>query len=128
MGMSKSIDRAKGTARREGWTAGALVYSGRADPLWTLRARDAREVERVWAELPVWEGQPPAPPPLGYRGSFVRGPGGREWSAYGGAVTLQSPEGSATRRDPERAFERLVLRLAPRGVLPASPLLPEKDR
>jgi hypothetical protein len=44
----------------------------------------------------------------------------REWFAYGGVVTLKAGDPPESRQDKNRAFERLVLASAPRGVLPAN--------
>jgi hypothetical protein len=100
------------------WTLGVSVFSGRRDPTWQLPASSARRLETLWQQLQPLEGAPPKPPPLGYRGCFASDPAGRLWEAYRGAVALLGPGGREVRRDPSRAFERLVFESAPPGVLP----------
>src|SRR5215208_3687731 len=75
------------------WTARALLFSGRPDPTWPVPESAATEVHALWAALDPWSGAPSAAPPLGYRGCILRAPDGREWMAFGGAVTLTRPEG-----------------------------------
>ena len=78
----------------------------------------ATEVHALWAALDPWSGAPSAAPPLGYRGCILRAPDGREWMAFGGAVTLTTPEGVEVRSDVERALERRLLNTAPPNLLP----------
>src|SRR5215203_1307308 len=100
------------------WTARALLFSGRPDPTWPVPKSAATEVHALWAALDPWSGAPSAAPPLGYRGCILRAPDGREWMAFGGAVTLTTPEEVDVRSDPERAFERRLLDSAPPNLLP----------
>jgi hypothetical protein len=96
-----------------GWTGGAFVFSGRPDPTWPLARGE--ELAAHWDALGPWEGEPPEPPQLGYRGAFlVDDDTGREWTAYSGAVRL----GNDVRRDEPREIERAILAAAPPGVLP----------
>ena len=76
------------------------------------------ELYALWWVLGPWSGAPPAAPPLGYRGYVLHAPDGREWVAFGGAVTLTTSEGVDVRSDAERAFERRVLDSAPPNLLP----------
>ena len=105
------------------WIAGASLFSGRPDPTWPLDDELAGRLESLWAMLGPSEREAPAAPPLGYRGSFLRGPGGREWLAFGGVVTLIAGGRSISRADPDGRFERLLLDSAPEGTLPR-PLRP----
>src|SRR5436190_24330971 len=100
------------------WTAGAKVFSGRRDPQWELPPARARRLEALWRSLELFEGTPPAPPPLGYRGCFAHEPSARRWDAYRGAVTLSAASAHELRYDPSREFERSILESAPPGVLP----------
>lgn len=112
MGTSKSSEPAGG------YVGGVSVFSGRPDPAWPLGADEARTLLAVWDSLePYGGGAAPHAPPLGYRGSFLRG-GGREWTAYRGAVTLTEGGAAETRRDPGRRFERLIISAAPQGAVP----------
>ncbi len=106
------------------WTAGALIYSGRPDPVWPLGE------EEVHALLEIWENLEPLPRPvpelarLGYRGSFLRGPEEREWVAFTNSVTLRTRGGAAdSRRDVRGDFEARLVRSAPPGTLPEDPTL-----
>jgi hypothetical protein len=94
-------------------TATALVYSGRQDPTWPVRASVARRLEEIWDALPEFSGPSPEAPPLGYRGARLVC-GDREWAVGGGVVTL----GRQRRRDPAQLFERTLLDSAPSGTLP----------
>lgn len=101
------------TSRSSDWTARALVFSGRPDPLWTVDDRAVAELVAAWSALTAARG-PATAPPLGYRGVVLRAPDGRTWSAFGGTVTA----GAEVREDPGRAFERRLLDTAPPGLLP----------
>jgi len=127
-GEQRSTRAARGAGTAGGareWTAGALVFSGRPDPAWTL---DADAVDGVRAALDALP--PPEPVPaargvsrrLGYRGSFVAAPDGRRWTAFAGFVHEDpAPRGGArrvVRRDDGRVLERAILATAPPGALP----------
>jgi hypothetical protein len=101
-----------------GWVAGASLFSGRPDPTWPVRAETARALEALWASLPAADSPPPAPPPLGYRGCFLRSPNGQTWSAYAGVVTRPENGSLDRRRDEGRRFERTLIASAPEGTLP----------
>lgn len=98
------------------WTAGALLYAGRPDPVWTLSTEVESLIDR-FNRLAVYAGDPPNPSRLGYRGVFLRAPDGRRWLAFNGVAWLESR--SDIRRDESRRFERAVLDSAPAGVLPS---------
>src|SRR5437762_12415992 len=110
MGTSKSGSEATP------WTGGASLFSGRPDPTWSVSGMIARRLEAIWEKLEPSSDQPPAAPPLGYRGCFVRDPRGRAWYAYGGRVTLKTGDTSETRVDPDRQFEKTLLESAPPGA------------
>jgi hypothetical protein len=101
------------------WIGGALVFSGRPDPTWSIPDQVGRELESLWVRLQPWVGNLPVVPSLGYRGVFLRDASGREWVGYGGAVTLRTKEDVQSRQDPTRKFEEMVLATAPAGLLPA---------
>lgn len=100
------------------WIAGAHVFSGRPDPTWTPDARAVRELQQVWKTLQPWRGSASTPPSLGYRGTFLRAPDGREWMAYRTRVVLTIDDRVEDRLDPNRSFEQLLLGSAPQGALP----------
>jgi hypothetical protein len=102
------------------WTAGALIFSGRPDPTWTIDQRTARRLEKLWASLPPWPGPVPGGPVLGYRGCFVKSSDSREWFTYGGVATLRAHGSSESRRDKDQRFEKLLLTSAPKGIIPPS--------
>jgi hypothetical protein len=112
MVTSKSFDSS------QRWTAGALLFSGRPDPVWSVDPDTADQFEAIWNSLPASAARLAHQPPLGYRGCFLRQPDGIEWSAFGGVVTRQSRTGAESRRDPDRKFERFVLATAPANILP----------
>jgi len=101
------------------WIGGALIFSGRPDPTWSVAGRAARKLESLWAGLPPSVGKLPAAPALGYRGAFLRDGGGREWFTYGGTVTLTTRSAVQSRLDPARQFEKKLLATAPPAQLPA---------
>jgi hypothetical protein len=103
----------------EAWTAGVRLFSGRPDPRWTLTRAWALRLEVLWRALQPGDLTSPTAPPLGYRGCLVCHGSDRRWEAYQGVVTLVSEGGREVRKDPRRAFERLVFETAPTDVLPA---------
>ena len=112
MGMSKSNKKAKECI------GGASIFSGRPDPTWDVGVELVKKLEKMWKSFERWTGVPPAAPPLGYRGCFLRCKPNIEWFAYKGIVTLKTPEGSESRIDKDKNFERLLLSSAPKGLLP----------
>jgi hypothetical protein len=102
------------------WTAGASVFSGRVDPSWQVPAEKANGLLRCLEQLPpAGEADAPKPPGLGYRGSWLRAPDGREWRIYGGVVKAIAGAKSTHLRDAGRDCERQLLGTAPKDVLPA---------
>src|SRR5215204_2935021 len=87
------------TSRSPEWNARALLFSGRPDPTWPVPESVVNELYALWSALGPRSGAPPAAPLLGYRGCVLRAPDGREWRAFGGAVTLTTPEGVDVRSD-----------------------------
>lgn len=100
------------------WTAGALLFSGRPDPVWSVAEDTAMRLLAVWEALAPWKGPLPEAPPLGYRGSFLRNEEEQMWRAFGGAVTFASGARSESRRDDGRSFERALLETAPPDLVP----------
>lgn len=114
MATSKSFDSS------QPWTVGALLFSGRPDPVWFVDPSRLDQLEAIWNSLPASTTPMLAQQPrLGYRGCFLRDPDGAEWSAFAGVVTRQSRAGTESRDDPDRKFERAVLATAPMNILPA---------
>ena len=111
MGTSRSSET-------DGWIGGASLYSGRRDPTWPVPAEIGLRLEATWSRLPPWSGAPPEPPPLGYRGCWLRAPDGRTWTAFRELVSLATD----ARRDAEREFERSLIASAPDGWLPPTVL------
>jgi hypothetical protein len=112
------MDTSKSSRQEERWIGGAMLFSGRPDPTWNVDPRTMRELESIWTKLPGWSGSAPSAPALGYRGCFVKGPGSGEWFAYEGMVTRTGQDQSESRRDPDRAFEKIILASAPKGLVP----------
>jgi hypothetical protein len=102
----------------EQWTAGALIYSGRRDPTWEVSQKVANKLVELWDGMPPASEMMPSTSRLGYRGVFLRGPGGREWMAFGGAASVKGPAGIEVRTDTAKKFEKTLLASAPRGLLP----------
>lgn len=109
----------KSAKKKHTWIAGALIYSGRPDPTWGVSARVVKKLQKLWESLPP-AGEEWKPPSgrLGYRGSFLRGTGNREWVACNGLVSLRTRVGMQVREDIARQFEKTLLSSAPKGVLP----------
>jgi hypothetical protein len=113
MGTSRSGEE------HDAWVAGALIYSGRPDPTWRISQRVAKKLQEIWGSLSGSQQRFETPSGgLGYRGSFVRGPGHREWVAFNGLVSLTTPAGAEVRSDPVMKFEKALLSSAPKGLLP----------
>jgi hypothetical protein len=102
------------------WLAGASLFSGRRDPTWEVPPAIGASLVRRFEELPAaGEEEIPKPPRLGYRGSWLRAPDGREWRAYGRIAIAVGGTRADRRRDSERDFERRILETAPAGMVPA---------
>ena len=104
------------------WTAGAFLFSGRPDPVWTVAHDTAEQLVERWQRLPPAGEIPPPKPVLGSRGCWLRRPDGWRLVARDGFVVGEQENGkagrSAAREDSGRAFERALLATAPPGVLP----------
>ena len=95
---------------KQRWIAGAKMFSGRPDPIWTISQEIAGKLLRVWDRLTPHRGAIPTPPGLGYRGCFLQERQlDRRWETYQGVVSL----GAETRSDPHRSFESALLNTAP---------------
>jgi len=108
------------TAPESGWTAGAMVFSGRPDPVWPLPADAVEALRELWQGLTPRAAVPAPRSVLGYRGCWIRDPHGAQWRAFDGVVVWEAPRRgpSEARRDDARQFERAVLATAPAGTLP----------
>lgn len=111
MGTSRSRD-----VTRSGWAAGVLLFSGRPDPIWRIDDGLGRKLWSIWTRATAADEASP-PPRLGYRGAFVRRPGGERVLAFDGLVWREGDR-REVRRDPRRQLERLVVGSAPHGTLP----------
>ena len=117
------MDTSRSSERSKTWTAGAALFSGRPDPSWTVEESEGRRLEQLWASLPSADpGTAPAVPVLGYRGCWLRDPGGREWHVFRELVEVRPVGRDQPRRDRGAVFEKLVLATAPPGLLPAGVL------
>ena len=95
---------------KQRWIAGAKMFSGRPDPIWTISQETAGKLLRLWDRLMPHRGAIPTPPGLGYRGCFLQERQlDRRWETYEGVVSL----GAETRSDPHRSFESALLNTAP---------------
>ena len=112
MGTSRSIEQ------ENAWRAGALVYSGRPDPVWIVPEDIVESLLQLWEELDDWSGTLPAPPALGYKGCYVQDAGLRKWTAFNGFVSLTHDRETLIKKDMARAFEKRILISAPAGTLP----------
>src|SRR5262245_17453233 len=92
------------------WAARVLVYSGRPDPTWTLDPTDVADLRAIWDGLPPGRASQLRTSRLGYRGVMVLDPSGPIWTASGETVEWAWRGGIEVRRDPDRRFERRVLR------------------
>jgi len=109
----------KSTRKGSGWIAGAYIFSGRPDPTWSISEHAVKTLQELWESLPAAGDDPQLrPPALGYRGSFLRGTGNREWMAFNGLVSLRTSAGVQFRKDVAQQFERALLSSAPNGLLP----------
>ena len=116
MATSRSCDEAPATGS---WLAGARVFSGRADPVWTVSNAIVDELLHVWSALALAPCEPGLPEPgLGYRSCYLENERGDVWLASRGIVVHTSSGEKDCRRDENRSFERLLLASAPEGTIP----------
>jgi hypothetical protein len=112
-------------SRSDSWTARALVFSGRPDPVWTVDAATVAALCDLWERMGPTRSPAAAPPPLGYRGVELRAPDGRVFTAVGGTVVLRGDArvaGGEARDDPGRDFERRLRASAPPDTVPPADL------
>jgi len=86
------------------------IYSGRADPSWTLTAGEAAALDQALGALPSVVGQPPEGG-LGYHGFTIERSAGT-LVAYRGAVAPPGQGRRAYLSDPALTVERLLLETA----------------
>jgi hypothetical protein len=85
--------------------------------MWSIDDELGRRFWRIWTRSPAAKASPPASR-LGYRGAFVRKPGGERVQAFSGLAWQEGIDRLDVRRDPDRRLERLVVGSAPDGMLP----------
>ena len=103
------------------WIAGAFVFSGRTNPSWRLDEPRAAELMRIWDELrpaDAARANHDADRPVGYDGCYATNSAGDRWIARDAHVSQHAGTSSKHRDDPQRRFERALLRSAPEGLLP----------
>jgi hypothetical protein len=86
------------------------IYSGRADPTWTLTDAEAASLGAALAKLAGVVGLPPVGG-LGYHGFTIERPDGTV-VAFNGAVAPPGDRARAYLADPARTIERLLLETA----------------
>lgn len=94
------------------------MFAGRPDPEWEVPAEVAERLVALWEQLDPTGRPSRRPPPLGYRGCYLRRGDRAEWRAWGGSVVGGPGPAEEVRRDPGRRFELMVLETAPPGRLP----------
>jgi len=92
------------------------LYSGVADPTWTLTAEEASDLAAALARLKRVSGTAPAGG-LGYHGFSIIGPDGTR-VAFEGAVASAGSDPPYYLDDPDRTIERLLLETARAHVKP----------
>ena len=83
------------------------IYSGRADPGWTLSADQASTLDAMLAALPLQVTTPPGGG-LGYHG-FIIQRAGSTLVAYLGSIAPAGEGSRAGQMDPARSVERFLL-------------------
>ena len=92
------------------------LYSGVADPTWTLTANETSDLDTALARLTRVNGTA-AVGGLGYHGFSIIGPGGT-LIAYDGKVASVGSDPPYDLDDPDRTIERLLLETARTHVKP----------
>jgi hypothetical protein len=106
-----------GTSKSNEWTATALVFSGRVDPVWEVPPEWVARLLAAWEELAPG-GSPVQARPLGYRGVALSAPDGRTWLANDRIVVLEDGLAHDTRVDIGRSWEHMLVGTAPEGLVP----------
>jgi len=93
------------------------LYSGVADPTWTLDSSQSRKLSSQVARLPHVPGAAPTGG-LGYHGFTIEGPEGM-LIAYEGAVSSVFNTAGGHLSDPDRVIERFLLTTGQTQLTPA---------
>jgi hypothetical protein len=103
-------------------TVRLVIFSGRRDPVWTLKPEEIEELKAKISAMPEPPARPPSYPYLGYRGFRVwnrRDPElPAEFMVFGGVLTIINRQSEtaepqlAYRQDTEQAVERVLLHAA----------------
>jgi hypothetical protein len=108
---------ATGTASRANTTVTLGLYSGVADPTWTLTASQSRDLSSQVARLPHVKGAAPTGG-LGYHGFTIEGADGM-LIAYDGSVSSVPNTDGGHLSDPDRVIERFLLSTGQTHLTPA---------
>jgi hypothetical protein len=101
------------------YQASLLICSGRPDPVWDLSTSMANALLDHWRQLPPLSEEPVPPACLGYRGCLLISSAGEEWNAFDSAVVRKKDDGSESRYDQYRIFEKMLIKSVPTGMLPS---------
>ncbi len=108
------------------WVCGALIYSGRSDPQWTVSEQEAEHLVDLWNTLPISKNRVVLPGILGYKGCFLSSSAKMKWVSFRGIVTCyRDGKIVESRTDTERVFERKILDTAPSDIIPKAMLIEE---
>ncbi len=96
--------------------ASALVFSGRKNPSWEVQQGTAEKALLLFQDAPAAADDNPAASLLGYNGLQLKH-GNKLWHAMKGRIFFKvKDETVLVKEDPDRRFEQMLLRTAPREI------------
>jgi hypothetical protein len=98
------------------WWVTAFLFSGRPDPQWQLKKKQADHFISLWSQAPVSNKEATIPSILGYKGIKILAEK-KQWLIYNGVITCYEEKIKTSKTDDEKTIEKFLLSTAPEEVL-----------
>jgi len=98
------------------WRVTAFLFSGRPDPQWLLKKKQADHFMSLWNQATVSNKEAIIPSRLGYRGIKVLTEK-KQWLIYDSVITGKEEEIKTSKTDEGKIIEKFLLNTAPEEIL-----------